>query len=145
MLVRNTTTLERPVVIIGRVMRGHGRGKKLGFPTANIEPDATTSDWPKHGVYAGMIEIESEKFRGKKFLAAVSVGHAKTFDATQPTIEPYILDFNDDIYGERVRLTLTHYLRDMEKFKTVEAMVKQIRKDVGKTKEVSGRNLKRKS
>lgn len=123
--------------ITGTVVHGNKRGKELGFPTANIEPEDETDALPKHGIYAGKIRILNKKYEGQTFLASCSIGYAKTFDATEPTIEAYILDFDDDIYGEKVELTLTKYLRDMIKFATMEDLIAQLKQDVLATRQVN--------
>ena len=109
--------------IFGQVVRGRGRGATLGFPTANVRYDAKSPI--EYGVYACFAVV-----RGRRYLAAVSVGVNEMFGAVAPTIEAHLLDFSGDIYGENVEIEFVKRLRGMEKFASVELLKKQIEKDV---------------
>ncbi len=117
-----------PVVITGIVIHGHDRGKDLGYPTANINPSPDIA-MPKHGIYSGTATIYD-----KKYLASISVGVAKMFGDTIPKIEAHILDFNEDIYGKTLELTLKYYLRDMIQFDTIDDLISQINQDINQTR-----------
>lgn len=108
----------------GRVVHGDARGRLLGFPTANIEVTKNVR-LPRVGVYAVKIRV------GKKwFLGMASIGHNITFEANRPlTVEVYILDFEQDIYGEKVTVLWHHYLRDELKFDSMEALIEQLKQD----------------
>lgn len=109
--------------ISGIVTRGKGRGRSLGFATANIAYDAKVPI--EYGIYACWAEVG-----GKRFSAAVSVGVNEMFGAKTPTIEAHLLDFSGDIYGENVEIVFVKRVREMERFNTVEALQEQIKNDV---------------
>ncbi|MCO6017908.1 MULTISPECIES: bifunctional riboflavin kinase/FAD synthetase [Carnobacterium] len=108
----------------GRVVHGDARGRLLGFPTANIEVDAGVR-LPRVGVYAVKIKVGNQWHLGM-----ASIGYNVTFgDNRDMTVEVYILDFNEDIYGERVSVSWHHYLRDELKFDSVVELIAQLKQD----------------
>ena len=109
--------------ISGRVTTGHRRGKDLGFPTANIA--TRTEMLPLDGIYATLFHL-----RERNLLSVSSVGLNPTFGAGPRSIESFILNFNDDIYGEAVRLSFVMRIREEKKFASVEDLITQIRSDV---------------
>ena len=109
--------------ISGTVVRGHGRGRKIGFPTANLA--AATELLPQDGIYATILE-----FQGRRWLSVSSVGHNPTFEEGAHTIEAYVLDFAQDIYGEPVKLSFVQRIREERKFAQIEDLVTQIDQDV---------------
>jgi riboflavin kinase/FMN adenylyltransferase len=109
--------------ISGRVARGHRRGRKIGFPTANLAP--ATELLPQDGIYATIVEL-----RGRQWLSVSSVGHNPTFAEGSHTIEAHILDFAEDIYGEAVKLSFVQRIREERKFAQIEDLVIQINQDV---------------
>jgi riboflavin kinase/FMN adenylyltransferase len=115
--------------IQGIVVHGFGRGRELGFPTANMDIDSD-STFPEHGVWAAKVLVE-----GKEYMALANIGFAKTFNAEKATVEPYILDFDEDIYGETIELILHKYLRGMIKFENQEALIEQRGKDCEEIRE----------
>ena len=123
-----------PRTVTGVVVRGQQRGRTLGFPTANMQLAAHMA-MPPAGVYAGRVTIRTGTYKGQTFITSCSVGYAKTFNATKPTVEPHLLDFDDDIYDETLELTLEHYLRDMIEFDSQEALIEQLYRDVNTTRE----------
>jgi len=109
--------------ISGRVTTGHRRGRDIGFPTANIATH--TEMLPLDGIYATLFH------RGARNLLSVSsVGLNPTFGEGPRSIESFILNFNDDIYGEAVRLSFVMRIREEKKFASVEDLITQIRSDV---------------
>lgn len=116
--------LGRPYSVRGPVVRGDARGRKLGYPTANVLPDERQLV-PGYGIYAGRVRVGGEWFG-----AAISVGVAPTFERRDGRIEAYLLDFDRDIYGEVVDVEFVEYLRGEEKFDGVEALVEQMGRDV---------------
>lgn len=113
----------------GCVIHGDARGRLLGFPTANIN---VTKDiqLPVVGVYVVEIMIGNVRYQGM-----ASIGHNITFEASRPlTVEVYILDFNQDIYGEKVTVFWLHYLRDEWKFDSIEALIAQLQDDEQNTR-----------
>lgn len=125
--------LGRPFRIEGYVEHGANRGKKLGFPTANLRvPDKILL--PKIGVYAGWM-----RWKGERYPTVVNVGLNPTFeDRTAPIVEAYVIDFDRDLYGEVVSIEFTHHLRDELKFDSVDALVAKIREDVGQARRLLG-------
>ena len=109
--------------VSGRVVGGHRRGKDLGFPTANIS--TRTEVLPLDGIYATLFHVGE-----RKFLSASSVGLNPTFGTGPRTIESFILNFDEDIYGEAVKLSFVKRIRDEIKFTSVEALIARIRSDV---------------
>lgn len=104
---------------------GDRRGRGLGFPTANLRigPDVDLAD----GVYAAVVELED----GSRHPAAVSVGRRPHYYAAgERLVEAHLLDFDGDLYGERVRVELGTRLRGQRSFGTEEELVEQIRSDV---------------
>lgn len=120
----------------GSVVRGDGRGRSLGFPTANID-HAAEKILPSNGIYACRAQVG-----GLRYAAAVNVGFRPQFhtEAHKPLVEAHILDFDRDIYGEDVRLDFAARLRDELKFDSVEELVEQIRRDVARTRELLSQN-----
>lgn len=108
-------------IITGIVKKGQGRGKKLGFPTANIILDQQI---PK-GVYASKVIVN-----GQDYNAATFIGNATTFNETTYQAETYIFDFNQDIYGEEIITELLRLVRENQKFTSAEALIDQIKKDI---------------
>ena len=109
--------------VSGRVTGGHRRGRDLGFPTANIS--ARTEVRPLDGIYATLFQLGE-----RTFLSASSVGFNPTFGTGPRTIESFILNFNDDVYGEAVKLSFVRRIRAEAKFTSVDALIAQIRADV---------------
>jgi len=109
--------------ISGRVTTGHRRGRDLGFPTANIA--TRTEMLPLDGIYATLFHLGE-----RNLLSVSSVGLNPTFGAGPRSIESFILNFNDDIYGEAVRLSFVMRIREEKKFASVEDLITQIRSDV---------------
>jgi len=125
--------LARPFRLEGVVVGGAGRGKDLGFPTANLRTPPRMLI-PKLGVYCGWL------LRGDRRLPAVmNVGINPTFeDRTEPVVEVHVLDFDEDLYGEVVEVEFTHRLRDERKFESPEALVRQMHEDVRRGRELLG-------
>jgi riboflavin kinase/FMN adenylyltransferase len=109
--------------VSGRVVTGKGRGRKLGFPTANIS--SQTEVVPLNGIYATSIEVKS-----RQWLSVSSVGVNPTFGDGPRTVESFIFDFESEIYGEAVKLSFVKRIRDEKKFSTVEDLIAQMHGDV---------------
>ena len=116
--------LEKNFSLIGNVVRGKSRGKKLGFPTANL---SLSDDYiiPKRGIYKTRTIVE-----GKEYNSVTSVGYNPTFGNNDISIETYILDFNKDIYGQNIEVVFIKYIRDEIKFKNESELITQINKDI---------------
>ncbi|MBW1940140.1 MAG: bifunctional riboflavin kinase/FAD synthetase [Deltaproteobacteria bacterium] len=122
--------LGRNYQIRGKVETGRNRGGKLlGFPTANIKLHDELC--PKLGVYTVTVEC-----LGKKFKGVANIGYSPTFDDHKFTVEVHILNFNENIYGQRIRVNFISRLRDEKKFTNIEALSEQIRHDIEKTREI---------
>ncbi len=116
--------LGRPYALSGWVTRGDGRGRQLGFPTANLAP---LPDYllPAHGIYVCRACAPQGIFN-----ALVNIGTRPTFDLGTVTVEAYLLDFDDDLYGHPLRLEFLARLRDELKFTSAEALIAQMGRDV---------------
>ena len=116
--------LGRPIELDGVVVAGDQRGGTLGYPTANLrlEPDLAC---PRYGIYAGF---------GLGHRAAVSIGTNPHYGGTERRIEPYLLDFDGDLYGTRLVVELWERLRDEAVFESEAELVEQIARDVEATK-----------
>jgi riboflavin kinase/FMN adenylyltransferase len=121
-----------PYSLRGPVIRGDGRGKQIGVPTANIDYPREKIV-PAKGIYAGWAYVGNEKH-----LAAISIGVNPTFTPDKQTlsVEAYLLDFDADIYGKELNIEFVARLRDELKFDSVDALVEQIWKDVEVTRNV---------
>jgi riboflavin kinase / FMN adenylyltransferase len=119
----------------GVVVRGDGRGKQLGFPTANLEVSDAGKLIPPPGVYAVRGVLRRGTYRG-----ALHLGPRPTFQGSPPTIELHLLDYDGDLYGEVVRVDFIEYLREVRPFRTVAALVDQMRADVDTAREVLDRD-----
>ncbi len=108
----------------GIVVRGAGRGRQLGYPTANVHSEPHVAV-PADGIYAGRVVL-----RGERLPAAISVGTNPTFEGRQRTVEAYILDFDEDIYGVELGVEFLERVRGMERFERVEDLVEQMGRDV---------------
>jgi riboflavin kinase / FMN adenylyltransferase len=124
--------LGRPHRVEGVVIRGDRRGRELGFPTANLFC-AQHVAVPADGVYAATLVR-----RDQRFAAAVSIGTNPTFSGRERRVEAYVLDFDGDLYGERVALDFAVRLREMRRYTSIEPLVAQIRQDVADTRAALG-------
>jgi len=123
--------LGRPHRVEGVVVRGHMRGRGLGFPTANLETPPHTAT-PADGVYAGWLtSLDLDGAEVSRWPAAISVGTNPTFGAGERTVEAYALDRDDlDLYGTHAAIDFTARLRGTERFDSVEALITQMHEDV---------------
>ena len=120
--------LGRPHRVTGLVVHGDHRGRELGYPTANLAPEAFGAI-PADGVYAGWLAGAG----GERLPAAISIGTNPTFDGTGRRVEAYVLDRDDlDLYGQVVDLEFTHRLRPTLRFAGVDDLVRQMAEDVAR-------------
>ena len=124
------TLLGRNFVLTGVVVEGVGRGKTLGFPTANVKVQADMA-MPGDGIYAAWARLGNSCH-----MAAVSIGTRPTFEESDHTVEAFVLDFEGDLYGQEVRLEFVQRLRDEVKYDTVQALQEQVEKDVVETRAI---------
>lgn len=115
--------LDRPFSIRGEVVRGDQRGRTIGFPTANIAVDEMHII-PGNGVYVCRAYVGGEVYG-----AVTNVGVRPTFDGVRRTVEAYLFDFAEDIYGETLKVRFLHRLRGEQKFNGVAELVAQINRD----------------
>ncbi len=112
-------------VLEGTIIEEEHRGTAIGFPTANLKVE-TGIQKPAKGVYAAFASLLS----GEKLMAVVNIGSKPTFHEDYPvSIEAHIIDFNQNIYGKRLRLHFVEKIRDEMKFTGIEELVKQISED----------------
>lgn len=120
-----TKMLGRDFFLSGRVIKGAGRGKKIGFATANLDFERDRVI-PKKGVYITKAEVE-----GRLYKAVTNVGRNPTFSEEELiNVETHILDFEQDIYGQDLKIYFLERLRDERKFPTVNDLITQINADV---------------
>ena len=118
--------LGRPYGVEGRVVRGAERGRKLGFPTANLHPQNRVI--PRGGVYVTATLIE-----GRWRRSVTNIGTRPTFGGdTEPSVETYVMDWEGDLYGDVVRVRFLHRLRDERKFASLEELRQQIDRDAAR-------------
>ncbi len=136
--------LGRPHQVTGVVVHGDHRGRELGYPTANLEPQPHGMV-PADGVYAGWLRRDRPDDDPDRLLpAAVSIGTNPTFDGTSRRVEAYVLDRTDlDLYGESVTLELVTRLRETLRFDDVDALVRQMADDVARCRALLARDAVR--
>lgn len=117
--------LGRPYSLRGVVVRGDGRGRHLGFPTANLKISNADKLIPPAGIYAVRGVLHSGTYAG-----ALHLGPRPTFKGSPPTIELHLMDFQGDLYGEEIRVDFVEFLREVLPFSTVAALIDQMREDV---------------
>ena len=118
--------LGRPYGVEGRVERGDQRGHKLGFPTANLRPQNRVI--PKNGVYVTGTLIEGQWRR-----SVTNIGLRPTFgEATEPSVETYVMNWDGDLYGDVIRVRFLYRLRDELKFSSIDELKTQIDRDVAR-------------
>ncbi len=124
--------LGREHYVVGEVVLGEQRGKKIGFPTANLDVNKIRAV-PGAGVYACIAELE-----GKWFRAVCNVGIRPTFETepVAPRVEAHLLGFSGDIYGKEIELRFLARLRDEQRFDGVDALVSQIKADIDKAEKI---------
>jgi riboflavin kinase/FMN adenylyltransferase len=116
--------LKNPYTIIGTVVHGNKVGRKLGYPTANIDYQGYIL--PKNGVYLSVV-----KYKNNKYIAMTNIGYNPTINEQKNTrLEVHILDFNKEIYGEEVEVSFIKYLRDEKKFTSKEELIKSLEETI---------------
>lgn len=118
--------LGRPYGVEGRVERGSERGHKLGFPTANLHPHNRVI--PRNGVYVTGTLIDGQWRR-----SVTNIGLRPTFgDASEPSVETFVLNWDGDLYGDVVRVRFLYRLRDEKKFSSIDELKSKIKADVAR-------------
>ena len=120
--------LTRPYEITKLVVKGNGKGSEIGIPTINFLVDKH-HNLLRNGVYQSKVHIDGKTYKG-----VTNIGTRPTFDGEEKTIETHIIDFNQDIYGKLVTVELIKFIRDEQKFDSVNELVSQIKKDINQVK-----------
>ena len=129
-LAEAAACLGRPYSLRGVVVRGDGRGRGIGFPTANLAVQGADKLVPPEGIYGHV--------RDRAFAGALHLGPRPTFEGAPPSVELHLIDFDEDIYGVDLRVDFLEYLRGVEPFESVEALVAQIEQDVDDARRIAG-------
>jgi riboflavin kinase / FMN adenylyltransferase len=133
--------------IRGKVIRGDGYGKKLGFPTANVDRRQYVRDGLKIklGIYAGVVQarglLTSAKLKAgqgpalqeQKYKAAIVIGPVD--HRGLPKLEAHLIGFKGNLYGKKITITLQKYLRQFKKFKSELELIRQIKRDIQRIRE----------
>lgn len=124
-LERANRLMGHPYLVRGRVVQGQGRGRDLGFPTANVAIDEAHKLWPPGGVYAVRVG-----WRGYIHEGMMNIGRSPTMKrVAKDEIEVHIFDFDHSIYGDEVSISCEAYLRPEQRFATVTALIEQLNDD----------------
>jgi len=131
-LAKAAQMLGREYTVLGTVVSGDNRGKKIGFPTANLS--AHNEQFPPNGVYFAEAKLEGVIYPG-----VVNLGYRPTVDTrkSERILEIHLFDFDHDIYGKDLEVRFIRYLRPEKKFESVEALVRQIGLDVKQARKLS--------
>jgi len=111
-------------MLSGKVVKGKNLGEKIGFPTANILIKEPYKLIPKTGAYIVKSEIEN-----KRIFGMMNIGYRPTVSGKHQTIEIHFFNFKNDLYGKNIQIDVLHFLRDEQKFESVEALKAQLLKD----------------
>jgi riboflavin kinase/FMN adenylyltransferase len=122
--------------ITGRVIRGQQLGKKLGFPTANLFLKDILC--PLRGVYIVKVYIDSNP---QIYYGVANLGDKPTFNELKDVLEVHILDFNQDIYGKKLKVELLEYLRPSKKFNSIKELILQIQDDIKLANQIKNNSL----
>lgn len=115
----------KEILFTGTVQRGDGRGRQLGFPTANLCVESLPVGLASKGVYIARIDIDGVWLGG-----VVNIGNRPTFGSGEQVVEVHIIDFADDLYGQKLTVKLLDKLRDEQQFADAVELIEQIQKDV---------------
>ncbi|MBO6792273.1 MAG: bifunctional riboflavin kinase/FAD synthetase [Balneolaceae bacterium] len=116
--------LGRPYMLNALVIHGDERGRKIGFPTANLQPEHQDKAIPKNGIYAVKVRVDGEWFSGM-----MNIGVRPTFDGVTKSLEVNIFGFDKMIYGKTVQIRFIDRIRDEQKFSSVDLLVAQLKAD----------------
>lgn len=129
-----TTMLGRPYQVKGTVEHGEGRGRHLGFPTANLRVSDPRKILPKNGVYATRVHLPDGRVHG----GMMNIGRRPTFDGMNVTVEVHVLDMDEDLYGQILHVEFLQRLRDEKRFSSPDDLAVQLAKDKRHCKTVVG-------
>lgn len=117
--------LGRHYEVSGTIVKGDQRGRTIGFPTANLEPDSNRKVMPANGVYYVEVTLEKQRYQGM-----MNIGYRPTFSGEQRLVpEVHLFDFNSMVYGSRMQIHFIRRIRGEHKFESVEALVEQLVRD----------------
>ena len=125
-IVRTNDLLGHRYTLSGRVEHGAGRGRQIGYPTANLDVTHDRKLIPKIGVYAVQAQIGDTQ---RTYDAMMNIGRRPTFDGMTVTVEVHLLGFDGDLYGDILRVEFLRRLRDEQKFESVDQLVTQLSED----------------
>ena len=125
-----------PFHLTGKVIKGDQIGRKIGFPTANLFIEESYKLIPSDGIYAVRVDFKSKESNLKRANGMAYIGHRPTINGMSRNIEVNIFDFKEDIYGQSIRLNFLEYMRDDQKFNSLEELKEQLSLD-----EIKARNL----
>lgn len=109
------------ITLKGKIIRGKNRGKKLGYPTANFKLNLEIPQ----GIY-----ISNTKYKNKLYKSVTFIGNSKTFNEDEVMVETHILDFDENLYGNNIKIELHKKIRENYKFGTIKELIARIEKDV---------------
>ena len=127
---RAAVFLGHPHILTGTVVQGRGLGHTIGIPTANLQLGEGVL-LPKAGVYACRAAVD-----GQSYLAVTNIGCRPTVEGHHVTVEPWLLDFSGDLYGKELTLSFHSFLREEQKFPTLDDLKAQILQDADTTREL---------
>ena len=122
--------LGHPHILTGTVIRGHQLGRRLGIPTANLALPKELAE-PRHGVYACRMRLE-----GASYAAVTNIGTRPTVNGEGVTVEPWILDYEGNLYGKVIRLEFLRFLRPERRFPDLESLKAEILRNAAQTREI---------
>ena len=129
---KTTEMLGRYYKISGKIVSGKKRGRLLGFPTANIKPSKELLI-PCKGIFATIAMIKNTNF-----LSGTSIGYNPTFEKEKKiSIETFIIDFNEDLYNQKISLSFISKIREEKKFESTEDLIKQMHSDISHIKKIN--------
>ncbi|RNC80120.1 MAG: bifunctional riboflavin kinase/FAD synthetase [Balneola sp.] len=128
-----TKLLGRPYFLNGVVIHGDERGRLIGFPTANLQPQHKDKIIPKNGIYAVKVRVDEERYGGM-----MNIGIRPTFDGSTKTLEVNIFDFKESIYGKTIQIQFISRIRDEKKFDGAEELAAQLEEDKLSAKRMLG-------
>ena len=128
-VVEATELLGAPWFVSGEVIHGEKRGRELGFPTANLKLDPSCG--LKHGIYAVRVDIAGVLHDG-----VASFGRRPMFDDGAPLLEVHLFDFDDDLYGQTIDVAFIGWIRQEQKFESIEALKRHMTADAAQARDV---------
>ena len=132
--------LGHSVIVSGIVQHGDKRGQQIGFPTANLRPDANKL-LPANGVYAAYVHIQNAhesdlQLTSPVYKGVVNIGVRPTFNGTERLVEVHLLDTHLDLYDKLLTIELIEHLREEQRFSGIEALKAQIITDIQKAQQI---------